>query len=376
MQAQPIKITRARLWQVNLPLRQPFRSSEGIVDCKPVVLLELTDAAGRHGYGEGSAFLTPFYTAEFTAGTLAFLKGLALPRVVGSAYVSPAALSEQFAGWQGNQMALAALDEALWDLFAQAAGQPLATFLGSRRPAAEAGISLGIQDSPAALVAKVKAAVAAGYRRVKVKIKPGADYAYLAAVCRAFPDLLLMADANSAYTLADRDHLKALDELGLTMIEQPLAAGDLVEHARLQAAIQTPICLDESIVTLADAKAMVALKAGRVINLKVARVGGLTPARQILAFARTHGIDCWVGGMVDGGVGRAVNLALATLDGISLPNDLSASRRFFNADIITPPVTLNGNQVPVPHRPGLGFAINWPVVARYQQGPAWTLAAD
>lgn len=182
-----------------------------------------------------------------------------------------------------------------------------------------------------------------------------------------------MADANSAYTLADLATLKTLDQLDLIMIEQPLAAGDLVEHAQLQVHLKTPLCLDESIVTLADARAMVSLQAGRVINLKVARVGGITPALQILAFARQNGLGCWIGGMVDGGVGRAVNLAVATLPGITFANDLSASDRFFQEDIITPPITLNKNQVLVPNRPGLGFAINWPIVAKYAQAKSWCL---
>lgn len=375
MNQQPtnVTITKARLWQLNLPLKHPFASSEGTVTAKPVVLVELTASTGHHGYGEGSAFATPFYTAEFSAGTVTFLKQLALPQVVGRSYQHPRELTAQFTAWKGNEMAKSALDEAIWDLFARAADQPLATYLGTRKPAAEAGIAFGIEANPATLVAKVGQAVTAGYQRVKVKIKPGADLAYLQAVRRAFPHLQLMADANSAYTLADLATLKTLDQLDLIMIEQPLAAGDLVEHAQLQVHLKTPLCLDESIVTLADARAMVSLQAGRVINLKVARVGGITPALQILAFARQNGLGCWIGGMVDGGVGRAVNLAVATLPGITFANDLSASDRFFQEDIITPPITLNKNQVLVPNRPGLGFAINWPIVAKYAQAKSWCL---
>ena len=192
---------------------------------------------------------------------------------------------------------------------------------------------------------KVAQAVAAGYRRVKVKIKPGHDLADLRAVRAAFPTLMLMADANSAYQLTDAAHLRQLDELRLTMLEQPLAPGDLIEHAALQAQLQTPLCLDESITTLADAQAMVQLQAGKVINLKVARVGGLSAAKQILAFAQQAQLDCWVGGMLDSGVARAASLALATLPGITLPNDLSASTRFYATDIIDPPLTLQGSQM-------------------------------
>ena len=359
-----LQIVQARLWALKMPLLHPFASSEGTVATKDALLLELTDQSGRRGFGECSAFATPFYTAEFQAGAAAFLQHLVLPRVVGHGYHHPDDFDQQVANWQGNQMAKAAVNCALWDLYAQRQNQPLAKALGGERAAAEAGISLGIQASPAALVEKVAQAVAAGYRRVKVKIKPGHDLADLRAVRAAFPTLMLMADANSAYQLTDAAHLRQLDELKLTMLEQPLAPGDLIEHAALQAQLQTPLCLDESITTLADAQAMVQLQAGKVINLKVARVGGLSAAKQILAFAQQAHLDCWVGGMLDSGVARAASLALATLPGITLPNDLSASTRFYATDIIDPPLTLQGSQMLVPAAAGLGVEINWPYFAQ------------
>ncbi|QLL69349.1 o-succinylbenzoate synthase [Lactobacillus sp. 3B(2020)] len=352
-------ITAINLWQIDLPLRHPFISSEAKMTTKPALILELTDEMKNHGYGECSAFATPFYTAEFRSGAWAFLTELVLPKLINHSYLTPTDFDDQFAGYQGNEMAKAAVNCALWDLYAKRQGIPLAQALGGVRNEAEAGIAIGLQSDPATLVSKVQSAVNEGYRRVKIKVKPGHDFTYLKAVREKFPDLMLMADANSAYTLADVNHLKQFDSLNLLMLEQPLAAGDLVEHADLQAHIKTPICLDESIVTIADVKAMVKLGAGKVINLKVARVGGLSQAKAIQAYAQQVGIDCWVGGMVDTGIGRAANLALATLPGINLPNDLSASGRFFTTDIITPPVTLAGIFVQVPAQPGIGYQINW-----------------
>ncbi|HJA73384.1 MAG TPA: o-succinylbenzoate synthase [Candidatus Limosilactobacillus faecipullorum] len=355
-----MQITAINLWQIDLPLLHPFGSSEAMMVAKPALILELTDELGNHGYGECSAFATPFYTAEFRAGAWAFLTQLVFPKMINHFYTTPADFDDQFTGFRGNEMAKAAVNCALWDLSAKRQGIPLAQALGGVREKAEAGIAIGLQTDPTTLVRKVQTAVNEGYRRVKIKIKPGQDFAYLKAVRDQFPDLMLMADANSAYTLADLEHLRQFDQLDLLMIEQPLAAGDLVEHAELQAQIKTPICLDESIVTLADVKAMVKLGAGKVINLKIARVGGLSQAKAMQAYAKQVGIDCWVGGMVDTGIGRASNLALATLPGITLANDLSASERFFAADIIKPPVTLDGTFVKVPDQPGIGYQINWP----------------
>ena len=360
-----MNITSARLYQISMPLLHPFNTSEGQMTTKDCLILEFTDADGHHGYSEDSAFTTPYYTPEFSEGDFLLLTKQILPRIVHHSFADPDEADGAMAFIKGNQMAKAAVNCALWDLAAKEANRPLAAMLGGDKEQVEAGISIGIQPDPATLVKKVGQAVQAGYRRVKVKIKPGADLAYLTAVREAYPGLMLMADANSAYTLSDLAHLKDFDRLNLLMIEQPLAAGDLVDHARLQEKLTTPICLDESVNSLKDAEDMVALGAGQIINVKCARVGGLSEAKRIQAFAMDHGVACWAGGMVDSGIGRATNLAMATLPGFTLPNDLSASARFFDEDIITPPVTLDGNFVKVPTGPGLGYEVNWANLARF-----------
>jgi O-succinylbenzoate synthase len=257
-------------------------------------------------------------------------------------------------------MAKAALEMGLWGLAATIVGEPLARFVGGSREAIATGISLGIQDSPAQLVKKAGLALAAGYRKVKIKIEPGRDLAFLRAAREALgPGAQLMADANSAYTLADADRLQALDELGLMMIEQPLAWDDLVRHAELQRRLRTPICLDESITSLDRAQDMVTLGSGRVVNVKPGRVGGFAASLAIHDFCRGHGVPVWCGGMLESGVGRAYNVALASLPGFVLPGDVSPSARYWDRDVVTPEWTMEDGMVRVPlERPGIGVDVD------------------
>lgn len=278
---------------------------------------------------------------------------------------SPLQLSELFTVIRRNNMAKAAIDTAIWDLYAKRNHQSLAQAIGGNKKEVLAGISIGIQSSPAVLVKKVRQAVQDGYQRVKVKIKPGADYQFLKAVRDEFPQLMLMADANSAYRLQDIESLQRLDELKLLMIEQPLAADDLLCHAQLQQRLTTPICLDESINSLADAQAMEQLGSGQIINIKVSKVGGLTAAKEIQAFAQAHQIDCWCGGMLGSGVARAVDIAAATLPGYTLPNDISASKRYFAHDIISPEIKLNDGKINISTNPGIGYELKWDIIHRY-----------
>lgn len=360
-----MKITSANLYMIDLPLRFPFSASAGRLTSKDFILLSLTNEDGETGYGECSAFTTPFYTEEFRGSALLLLKDCLLPAILNQEITTPDQLQDLFSGIKRNNMAKAAVDTALWDLFAKQKHQSLAAAIGGNKKQVLAGVSIGIQNSPDQLVSKVRRYVRAGYQRVKVKIKPNADYEYLKAVRDRFPGLMLMADANSAYRLSDLDKLKRLDELKLIMIEQPLEADDLLHHASLQRELTTPLCLDESINSLADAKALLQLGSGKIINIKVGRVSGLTVARQIQAFAAKNGIECWCGGMLGSGVARAADIAAAALPGYTLPNDISASSRYFFQDIITPEIVLHDGKINVPTKPGIGFGLNWDVIHRY-----------
>ncbi|WP_270766098.1 o-succinylbenzoate synthase [Lacticaseibacillus rhamnosus] len=353
-----MKIISATLRQVDIPLRHPFETSFTRMTAKKTMILELTDESGTKGYGEVSAFDIPFYNEEFRAGAWELLLNIMLPMILNVDIPHPNDMYPLVAGIRRNNMSKSAINCALWDIFAKQANLPLATALGGDKQKVETGVSIGVQASPQALVKVVNGYIEQGYRRIKCKIKPGKDYDYLAAVRKAFPNVMLMGDANSAYRRADFAALKRLDDLNLIMIEQPLEPGDLLDHADLQKLIKTPVCLDESVTSLDDTRKMIRLGSGKIINIKVARVGGLTVAKQIQALATQNGIQCWCGGMLDSGVARAENVAIATLPGYTLPNDIAASTRYYDRDIITPLITLNGTYVNVPTKPGMGVAID------------------
>lgn len=360
-----MKITQARLFSIDLPMRKPFMVSFGVIEFKRTIILELTDDTGLHGYGECSAFDVPFYNEEFRDGAWELLSRQLLPLVVGKEFNSPDDIYSLFSFVRRNRMSKAAVNCAMWDLYAKEQNKPLAKVLGGTKTKVETGVSIGVQSSPQVLVETVRGYIHDGYRRIKMKIKPGSDYKFIKAVRDEFPDAMLMADANSAYRLTDVDMLKKLDGLGLIMIEQPLEPGDLVDHAKLQAQLKTAVCLDESVTSLDDAKKMVELGSGRIINIKVARVGGLTVAKQIQEYAAKQGIRCWCGGMLDSGVARAENVAVATLPGYVLPNDIAASERYYGQDIIKPTVALDGTYVDVPDKPGMGYDIDWNNMRRF-----------
>ncbi|WP_412989020.1 o-succinylbenzoate synthase [Pediococcus siamensis] len=354
-----MKILKATLRKVDIPFLAPFETSFTRMDAKKTMILELTDADGTTGYGEVSPFALPFYNEEFRDGSWALLNTILLPRILGQNLTHPDQMYPLLEDIRRNNMAKAAINCALWDIFAKQQHLPLATALGGTKARVETGVSIGIQKDPATLVKVVQGYIDDGYRRIKCKIKPGKDYDYLAAVRQAFPDVMLMGDANSAYRRADFPLLKRLDDLNLIMIEQPLEPGDLLDHADLQKQLTTPICLDESVCSIDDTKKMIRLGSGKIINIKVARVGGLTVAKQIQALAAANQIACWCGGMLDSGVARAENVAIATLPGYTLPNDIAASTRYYARDIIKPLVALDGTYVDVSPQPGMGYAINW-----------------
>ena len=309
------RLEQITLREIRLPLREPFRISSGVVTERRIPLLELRDADGVTAWSECVALELPNYSAEAIDTAWYAIGEWVAPRVIGRDFAHPsevqAALEEDF---RGNWMAKASVEMGMWVLEANREGVPLARLLGGTRTEIATGISLGIQSSPAALVERARAALAQGYRKIKIKIAPGKDVEYVRAVREALgPDAPLMADANNAYQLADAESLAQLDELHLMMIEQPLAWDDIVQHASLQKRLRTPLCLDESITSLDRARDMVTLDAGRIINIKPGRVGGFASSLAIHDYCQANDIPVWCGGMLESGIGRACNVALASL---------------------------------------------------------------
>jgi len=353
-----MKIERAVLRELPMRLRQRFEISSGATEVRRIVLLTVY-GDGVEGWGECVAGESPSYAYETTDTAWHVLTDFILPAVVGRDFEDPEAVLDPVAWIRGHNMAKAAVEMAAWDLFAKAAGTSLSAALGGTHAAVSVGVSVGLQPSDDALVDEVARYQADGYARVKVKIKPGRDVEMLQAVRTAFPDLLIMADANSAYTLRDADRLRELDALDLMMIEQPLAYDDFLHHARLQGMIDTPVCLDESICNEGDLELALDLASCRIVNIKPGRVGGLGVSRRLHDTMRAHGLPVWCGGMLESGVGRAHNLALASLPGFTLPGDISASRRYWEADIVNPEfeVRPDGRMV-VPRGPGIGVEVD------------------
>ena len=350
------------LREIRLPLREPFRISSGVVTERRIPLLELRDVDGVTVWSECVALEMPNYSAEAIDTAWYAISEWVAPRVIGREFAHPSevsvALDEDF---RGNWMAKAAVEMGMWVLEATRDGVPLAQLLGGTRSEIPTGISLGIQSSPEALVERARAALAEGYRKIKIKIGPGKDVAYVRAVREALgPDAPLMADANNAYQLADAENLAQLDGLDLMMIEQPLAWDDIVQHASLQKQLKTPLCLDESITSLDRARDMVTLDAGRIINIKPGRVGGFASSLAIHDYCQSNDIPVWCGGMLESGIGRACNVALASLPGFTKPGDLSPSARYWERDVVTPEWTMSADgMVRVPlDRPGLGVDVD------------------
>ena len=357
----PIRIDRIDLREIGLKLREPFRISSGVVHERRILLLTLHDRSGARVWSECVAGELPNYSPETLDTAWLAITGWLAPRLLGAELARPEEVAPLLdRGVVGHAMAKAALEMGSWALAAEVAGVPLAVLLGGTRERVAAGISLGIQASPEALVERARAAHAQGYAKVKVKISPGADVDYVAAVRAALPDAHLMADANSAYTLADADHLARLDEFGLIMIEQPLGQDDLVRHAELQRRLRTPLCLVESITSVDRCEDMIALGAGRIVNIKPGRVGGFATSRRIHDTCARAGLPVWCGGMLESGVGRAYNVALASLPNFSLPGDLSPSARYWEQDVVAPEWTMDREGwVTVPRSaPGLGVAVD------------------
>ncbi len=356
-----LTLARLTLREIHLALKEPFRISSGTVSHRRILLVELEDGDGAVVWAESVAGEAPNYSPETVETAWLALREWIAPRALG-VELQPEGVHDLLErDVRGHRMAKAAIEMGCWALAATKAGTSLARHLGGTRQEIPVGISLGIQASPAALVEKAGAALAQGYRKIKLKIKPGADVEFVRAVREALgAKAPLMADANNAYTLAHAEPLVRLDQFGLAMIEQPLAWDDLVRHAELQKRLKTPICLDESITGLDKAEDMIALGSGRIINIKPGRVGGFTQSKAIHDLCARHRIPVWCGGMLESGVGRSYNVALASLPNFQLPGDISPSSRYWERDIVTPEWTMSADGlVGVPwDRPGLGVTVD------------------
>ena len=357
-----LRLARVTLREIQLALKEPFRISSGVASTRRILLLELEDESGASTWSECVAFDRPNYTPEtIDTAWLAIREWLA-PRLIGRDVAHPSAVHDILArDIRGHNMAKAALEMGCWGLAAELERSPLSRLLGGTRDAVPTGISLGIQPTPELLVERAVIAVANGYRKIKLKIQPGQDVAYVDAVRAALgPDVELMVDANAAYTIADAPHLAELDAYDLLMLEQPLGADALLQLAELQRRMKTPLCLDESIIDVTRAHDMIALGSGRIINIKPGRVGGFAASIAIHDVCRDAAVPVWCGGMLESGIGRAYNVALASLPNFSLPGDLSPSARYWARDIVSPEWTMDANgMVTVPRdRAGLGVDVD------------------
>ena len=353
-----LRLEGARLRVVALPLVSPFTTSFGTQTRREAVLVEVY-GEGLRGLGECAAGVEPGYSYETRETSLEALRSYILPAVVGAEPSTPTQLAARWSWVRGHNMAKAAAEMAILDLAGKMAGRSLAAILGGTKEEIPSGVSIGIQPSLPATLTMIEGYLAEGYRRIKLKCKPGYDIELAAEVRRAFPATALMLDANSAYTLSDLERLRQLDRFELMMIEQPLAHDDLVDHAALQAEMETPICLDESVESMADLRAAFRLGSGRILNIKAGRVAGLIPALAIHDACLAEGWPVWCGGMLETGIGRAANLALASLPGFTLPGDTSASDRYYHQDILETPFRLSSHgTLPVPTGPGLGVVVD------------------
>lgn len=363
-----MKITRVRLFEVELPLVHSFQTSSHKKAGLTHILVELTDEHGSTGWGEIASPSDPYFTAETTDTAWLMATKYLSKSVIGFDWEHPGDVDDRWAMIRGHEFAKAGFAGATWDLWAKANSQSLATVLGGTRSVVQAGVSLGIEPTIDALLEQVDKQVSAGYGRVKLKIAPGWDVLPVQAVRHAYPTLDLHVDANGAYASdqAAIEHVAKLDAHGLTMIEQPFAPRDFPTHARLQKRIGTPVCLDEAVVQLDDLRTMIAMKAGRILNIKVSRMGGLTVAKAAHDLARDEGIPVWCGGMHEFGVGRATNVAISSLPNFTLPSDVSGSDKYYARDVTIPAIVARGGVVDVPTAPGIGFDIDHEWIAQNQ----------
>ncbi|HAQ08281.1 MAG TPA: o-succinylbenzoate synthase [Bacillus bacterium] len=352
-----MKLKSVHLYVIKMPLKQPFMTHLGTVTERDAIIVEVEGLDGVVGYGEGVAFTSPWYTEETVKSSYHVLKDFLIPILKEKTFGHPSEATALFSVIRRNHMAKAAIETALWDLRAKRDGVSLAKLLGGTKEAIPSGVVVGNPVLPEA-IKQIEAYLMQGFKRVKIKISPENDFQLISGIRKHFPDLQLMADANSAYSLRDAERLKALDEFDLLMIEQPLGYDDIIDHAALQAQISTPICLDESIVSFDDARKAIELGSCKIINIKIGRVGGLGDAKRIHDYCLSKGIPVWAGGMIEFGISRAHNMALASLPGFTIPGDISGSDRYWDEDIIEPEINVQNGEIKIPDKPGIGFELN------------------
>jgi o-succinylbenzoate synthase len=352
-----LRIDALTLREIHVRLKSSFETSFGKIWERRILLVEAC-SDGLSGWGEVTAGEGPFYNPETTDTSWSIFCGFVAPLAMGKEIERPGDVPALLAPIRGHEMTKAALENALWDIESQRLGVPLASLLGGTLQEIACGVSLGIQSNPEDLLSIIERELAAGYQRIKIKIKPGKDLEFIAAVRKRFPVVKLMVDANSAYHLEQAAHLKEFDAYNLMMTEQPLAWDDIFDHAKLQAQMRTPICLDESIHNSSHARAAIELGACRIINIKLGRVGGHSEARRVQEICRQRSIPVWSGGMLETGIGRAHNIAMSSLPGFTLPGDVSASQRYWDEDVIEPEVQVTPKgTILVPTTPGLGYSV-------------------
>jgi len=353
-----LTIKKIELTEIVLPLVHFFETSFGRTYERRIILVRVVDADGAEGWGEVTCGEVPGYSDEWTDSAWVTSEKILAPMVVGKEVGSATDIWSLMKTARGHRMSKAGIETACWDLEAKKLGVPLWRHLGGVNQTIESGVSIGIQDNVEQLFEKVQTELDAGYRRIKIKIAPHWDYDIIKAVREKFGDILLMGDANSAYTLDDIDKLKSLDEFNLMMLEQPLSNEDIVDHAKLQRELKTPICLDEPIKSPDDARKAIELGSGKIINLKNGRVGGHRQSKLIEQICRENNIAMWCGGMLESGIGRAHNIAISTLAGYTMPGDVSASKRYWHEDIIEPAVEVSPEgTITAPDGPGIGFEV-------------------
>lgn len=360
-----MKLNGVTLYHISMPLVAPFETSFGITTKRECILIAI-QSEGMTGWGECVADRDPGYSYETTGTAWHILKDFIIPMLMGAPISDARDFQNRVAGIRGHNLAKAGVEMALWDLLGKQKGKSLRELLGGLRARVEVGVSVGLQDSSETLVETVGKYLSSGYGRIKIKIKPGRDVGDAEAVRKAFPHIPLQVDANSAYTFETCQVLRPLDRLSLLLIEQPLNEDDLWNHRKLQKQFHTPICLDESIVSLLHARSALEMEACRIINIKAGRVGGLSQAILIHDLCLAQGVPVWCGGMLETGIGRAANLALASLPGFTLPGDISASERYYVEDITRERFVLDpGSTIDVPAGPGLGVAVDFAALKKY-----------
>ncbi|MDK2820231.1 MAG: o-succinylbenzoate synthase [Clostridia bacterium] len=352
-----IDLKRIILRQIRMKLKAPFTTSWGSIQERDLVIVEIHNNEGLIGWGEGVAFSAPWYTEETIKTTWHMLEDFLIPILLKNKISHPQEVSCLFSKIRKNNMAKAAIEGAVWDLYAKSKKITLAEAIGGNKQKIEVGVAIGIKPVEQ-LLKQISFFIEQGYKRIKIKIKPGLERRFLEPIRENFPKIPLMVDANSAYTLKDINLLKVFDKYNLMMIEQPLAPDDIIDHAKLQKELQTPICLDESINSYEDARKAIELGSCKIINIKIGRVGGILEAKRIHDLCSEKGIPVWCGGMLESGIGRAHNIALTTLNNFILPGDTSGSCRYWEKDIIEPEVIVKNGVIEVPEKYGLGFNVN------------------